>query len=272
LLASLDGHVRAITLGPEPSRDAPLDAVSAWLLSPLSPELERARRITLVGFEPLPFDIHALPFRGVALGSQLPVRYGLDLPASAAPAEGGALVVADPRGDLHAARAEARRVLGPLAAHGPARLLVGREATRATLVEALTRHGALHYAGHASLGDGGALSAGLELAQGSRLTAGDVLGLGRVPRFVLLSACQAGRESPLAYGLAQAFIARGSEVVIAPTRDVDDDLAARLVRAFYAVNRAFDDPSAALGKAQLQLQREAPGSDWAAFRAYARMR
>ena len=97
---------------------------------------------------------------------------------------------------------------------------------------------------------------------------GDILALSRVPRFVVLSACEAARTDrgarPESLGVAQAFVTRGAEAVIAPTRPVADDLAAALMRELYA--HPAEDLVTSLTRAQRTLDKARPDSDWAAYR------
>ena len=66
---------------------------------------------------------------------------------------------------------------------------------------------------------------------------GDLLAAPAVPQLVVLPACAAagaleGGRSQM--GLAQAFLAAGAQVAIAPVRPVGDTQAARFVAAFYS--------------------------------------
>jgi CHAT domain-containing protein len=104
----------------------------------------------------------------------------------------------------------------------------------------------------------------------SQISIKDLLFLTSAPRFVTLSACAAGHalgDDTEGIGLAHAFLAAGSQSVIAPSRDVRDTLAARLAEHLYSEDFAVD-PAAALRRAQLALRRLSPGEDWAAFRAW----
>lgn len=267
VLARLDQQVRALRLSGQPGTG---DAT--WLFDPLQAQLQRATQVTVLSLDPLPFDVHALPFGTLPLAAVRPVSYGIDVPTPQAKASDRVLVVADPGGDLDAARAEALRVGARFQTFQPVSELVGAQATRAALLRALPDADLFHYAGHASLGDRAELSAGLELAGGSRLTVGDVLGLSAVPRRVVLSACDAGRVSQRVHGLAHAFVARGADWVVAPTRPVDDTQASHLMREFYRVLGQGHGYATALGRAQGRLFRQYPEGDWASFRAYARLR
>src|SRR6185312_5109331 len=115
------------------------------------------------------------------------VEYALGLdgePPPAAPQARRALVIADPSGDLPAARAEATAVVSALARSGWGvddlrGVAADGEAVRRAL--ASTQTDLVHYAGHASFGGADGADSALSLARGSRLTPADVLALPRVP-------------------------------------------------------------------------------------------
>jgi CHAT domain-containing protein len=191
----------------------------------------------------------------------LPVVYGLDLSRRDAARGTDAVVVADPTGDLPAARVEAERVIAMLRARGGApRLFSQREADLARVRPALEGASSFHFAGHASAGGhDGSLSA-LLFADGARLEVTDVLALEHPPNHVILSACEASRDerSEVAtLGLAQAFVVAGSSSVLAADTRVPDAVALAVGVAVHehlgpesdlatALTRALRDPSAPL--------------------------
>ncbi len=256
------------------------EALSTQLLSPFQAAIEGASRLRLAPYGLLAgLDIHALPWKGRPLLAALPVVHGVDLPqsrrepsASASPLR--ALVVDDPEENLPRARDEGSDVARLLGEKG-ARVvqLSGGLATREAMLSELAGVGFFHYSGHARFDaqrDG--LESGLALAGHRRLTAGDILALPGVPRYVVLSGCETGRtaegERPQGLGLGQAFIARGAVAVVAATRVVDDTLARRLMTEL--IRRSGDHPGdlgAALREAQLAVSLAQPDSDWATFRA-----
>jgi hypothetical protein len=112
-------------------------------------------------------------------------------------------------------------------------------ATRASMLAALPQARLLHYAGHAQLSGPQDLSSALLLNGGARVELGDLLAAPSLPDLVFLSACEAAgtgttESQPSLMGLAQAFIAAGSRVAIAPTRPIRDEDARIFVAAFYA--------------------------------------
>nr|WP_255216172.1 CHAT domain-containing protein [Pseudenhygromyxa sp. WMMC2535] len=100
----------------------------------------------------------------------------------------------------------------------------------------------LHYAGHGRYArEQGGWRSALELPGYGRLEAADIVANGRAPALVVLAACSAGRADPQAIdggmNLAAAFLLAGAELVIAPTRDVDDRATLALSRALYGQAR-----------------------------------
>lgn len=250
---------------------APPEAHSDALLEPFREVLSGAQRVrVLASGALLNLDIHSLPFVGERLLDHAEVVYALDLPTRPRPeTPQTALVVADPSGDLAGARAEVEAVRERLRGHGwTVRALVGGNALSRSVSEALGSAGVFHLAGHAkAVNEGGGLRSAIELADDVQLTAGDILGLGRVPSEVFLSGCETAvtpERSVLELGLAQAFVLSGAHTVIASSRPVNDTLAFELATRTYEEK---GDLLAGFAQAQRALFRTAPEGDWAAFRA-----
>ncbi|MCP3963700.1 MAG: CHAT domain-containing protein [bacterium] len=244
------------------------------LIEPFSAEIEATARVRILSYGFLRrVDFHALPYGDDVLLAARPVVYGLDLPwpAASGARSAAALLVADPGGDLEAARLEARAVRQALGRHEVdwrVEALEGADAAGDAVRRALLEVELFHYAGH---GDFAGWHSALPLAAGTRLTVGDVLALHSLPRQVVLSGCETGRASadaPAAdgSGLAQAFLAAGSHGVIAAVRPIDDELALELVRRLYPAVLEAGDEAKALQQAQLALRRQRPDADWASFR------
>lgn len=190
------------------------------------------------------------------------VVYAPGVSALAAPegatAAGPPVVLADPRGNLPNAAAEGRevaRLLGTAPRLGPA-------ATARALEEAAGAR-VLHVASHAGQGPGGPW---LELAD--RNVAPSAILAARVrPRLVVLASCASG--SPAGRGLwgspGAAFLAAGSEGVLASLGSVEDRLARDFVLRFYREGGAAD-PAGGLARAQRAfLAAGRPPSSWAPF-------
>lgn len=253
------------------------EELSRRLLLPFRPSILRAQRLRILPGGPLQgVDFHALPFAGDPLLARLPVAYGLDLPVPPGPAEPSgrrALLVTDPQGDLPGAREEARTVheiLGSQAPPWAVEELAAAAASTAAVRDRLADADLLHYAGHGTFSGFGGWESSLHLAGETRLTLGDLLALGRVPAWVVLSACDGGRSSagtPVeGLGLAHAFLLAGSRAVIASTRPADDRTVPVLFAELYRLWDREPDPAAALRRAQLAWRQRDPGADWSAFR------
>jgi CHAT domain-containing protein len=218
-------------------------------------------------------DVHALAFQGAPLIEHAPVAYALyvDTPAHPQPttanAPARALLVADPRGDLPGARIEAANLQLSLPS---AAVLLGGHATRAQVLVQLARSELFHYAGHgrADLEDG--LEHSLSLAAGTSLTAADILALPRVPRQIVLSACDTAHidaSAGLDLNTAQAFLLAGAQAVAAASRRIPDALGSAFAQQLYRRHPESPASAVAVRDAVLNLRAAQPGADWAAFRA-----
>ncbi len=213
-------------------------------------------------------DLHrAMPGAEVAWSLDLPARR----PTPVGPKR--ALVVADPRGDLASARIEADRVTEVLDAAGWARTerLEDAEARAPTVRARAAGAALLHYAGHGTFEGREGWGSALPLADGGRLSLGDILTLTPAPRWVVLSGCDTGRsvaaKSLEGISLARAFVAAGSAAVVAASRPVRDVEALGLMSDVYAGLTKSGDLVAALAEAQRMARVASPRSDWMAFRA-----
>lgn len=167
------------------------------------------------------------------------------------------LLVADPTGDLPAARREAEELGEALEGVGPfgrVTMLVGDVSLR-TVRDELGRHDVLHFAGHAEGGGAGA-AGGLRLRDGE-LTSSLLDQLrGRVdfPGLVFLNGCTssddtsrlaAGQPAGLA-GVASAFLLGGSRHVVGTLWEVRDEVARQHAGTFYRRLAAGDPIGTAL--------------------------
>ena len=255
------------------------EELSQRLLLPFRAAIERSQRLRILPSGVLEgVDFHALPFAGDVLVAGRPVVYGLDLPVPSSPSRAPgrrALLVADPRGDLPGARAEARAVRQALESRAQPWTLTELRAAAAsagTLRGRLAAADLLHYAGHGSFSGFGGWESSLLLADETRLTLGDLLALERVPAWVVLSACDGGRSSAEAsvegLGLAHAFLLAGSRAVVASTRPADDRTTPGLFAELYRQWDQEPDLAVALQRAQLAWRRHGSGADWSAFRVF----
>lgn len=267
-----------------------LATAASTLLEPVHASIARASRLRILPYGPLrAIDFHALPFEGSPLVEKVAIEYPLDLPRARSPrattpvdagAMPTALVVADPTLDLAKARTEADAVAGSLRDAGAfqVEVLAGRDATSTTVLAGLAKATHLHYAGHGVFAGLEGWESALPLAGGGHLAASDVLATRAVPPRIVLSGCEtarAGAEAPAeSLGLAQAFVIAGADFVIAPVRRVDDAVAAQTSAALYGAGAlargGAADAAKALREAQLARRRDAPDSDWSAFRVVSR--
>lgn len=126
------------------------------------------------------------------------------------------------------------------------------DATRREVLAALERADVLHVAAHGMSSPRSPMLSRLSLDDG-QLMAYDLLRADRVPRLVVLSACDAGMaHAPVdgaALGLAGTFLDRGAACVIAGVVPVRDDEALTLMTVFHAVLAEGRSPAEALGVA-----------------------
>jgi hypothetical protein len=246
------------------------DTYAAALEAPLE-SLAPTGRLTVItagAASNVPF--HALEHGQRWLGAQLAIAYGLDLvPRDAEAAGSRALVVADPSGNLQAAREEAAVVDAELRAdRWTVALLEGPAATRQALLAALdVRLGLLHYAGHGERGSD-AWDGALRLADHGVLRVADVLALPTTPSRVVLAGCYTGarEQSSLTGGmnLGRAFLLAGADEVLVADQAIDDAVTLALTSAMYE-DGAPTDLARALRRAQGRLRARGLAG-WDAFR------
>lgn len=149
---------------------------------------------------------------------------------------------------------------------GPARRLVGREATRGALLAfaadgGLRSYGLVHLATHAHLGGRGLL-AHIKLADDD-LLADEASGLGLGGCLVVLAACSGAAGEVLpgdeVLGVGRALLAGGARAVLAGLWQVYDEGITRILKTFYTALAGGADPALALAGAQrAQLAAEHP--------------
>jgi pentatricopeptide repeat protein len=173
------------------------------------------------------------------------------------------VVIADARGDLPAARLEAQdlaRSRGTTAALGP-------DATTGALF-AVRPDDALHVAVHADVGAAG----GYLALYDQPVSALEIGARGLGPSLVVLAACDSAiaedDDVELATSLPTAFLASGSNQVVATLRPVSDPGAREIVGQFYR-RGGLGDPVRALAKIQAALA-SSSNLDWASFVVFGR--
>lgn len=223
------------------------------------------RGISLVAsgrFADVPFT--ALAPGGARLVDGPPVGRvpGLAAARCVAPTATGAPVfIADPAGDLRAAREEAEAIAR---AHGTT-ALVGADATYAALAAARDRgwvHLGVHGVGHEG-------STALVLHD-RRFTAADVAKTGLAPDVIVLAGCATadGADAERWTALPSAHLAAGTRYVIATTQTIDDGHARTVMEALYATSPALD-PAERLTAAQRRAHADGvPVGSWARIAAW----
>jgi tetratricopeptide (TPR) repeat protein len=245
----------ALTLLRESSRR--LDDV---LLAPLAAELAD-RPLVLVPTEPL----HALPWstqpscvgRPVTVAPSAALWFAAHTrsPAPAGAGAAGAVVVVAGPG-LPGARAEAAAIAA-IHSTGP---LDGNRATVAAAMSALNGAGLAHLAAHGRVHPDNPLFSALLLADGP-LTAYDLERLPRLPRLVILAACDSGRLVVRAgdelLGLTATLLSRGANQIVAAVVPVPDAETTPLMVELHRLLAAGESPPAALATAQQKVTRDA---------------
>ncbi|MEZ4221996.1 MAG: CHAT domain-containing protein [Polyangiaceae bacterium] len=243
---------------------------AAMFLEPIRHALPGKARLRVLPYaETWQLDLHAALVDGAALIAKVAVSYGLGLgsPSDVDTGDSSLLVVANPQGDLRHTESEADAVAKAWR-NGPVRRLQREEARRDDVLRQLRVADAFHFAGHGVFAGPSGGDSALLLAKDEELRLSDILTLERVPRNVVLSACDAARTSaaaPGSFGLAQAFLVRGATSVVAPTRPVSDHVAAALMKHVYST-RGLPLPEA-LRRAQTALLTQIGGADVVAYRA-----
>ena len=277
LLTVVDGEARATSVAvdleqlqwliddfrirPEDPRAA--EALGSVLLPPESLPSPPAR-IHIVPVGPLlrvPFA--ALRVAGARLLDRYEVVYAPSVTGLAAmTAErkapiGPGLVVADTRSDLKHAGIESRFVVENTGATPR----LGADATVAEL-RAAADQPLLHVIAHSGLGFRGGY---LALADG-RVTSADILAWRVGPHLVVLPTCASAAtiRTEMWDSLAAAFLAAGSQHVVATLASVQDRVAADFTQEFYRAN-GLRDPVGGVARALRQMARTHPVADWSPF-------
>jgi CHAT domain-containing protein len=170
-------------------------------------------------------------------------------------------LVVDTHDDLPAATWEGQMVSEQLAIPADLQLWGSGQATKARVEALLPQCQRLYFSHHAQARGDNPYSSGLELANGERLTVGELLTpLWRLDGLeeVILSCCETGLHTSLSYidepiSLATAFLCAGARGVISSLWSVEDFSTALLTK-FYTQFRQTEDRPTALQKAQQRLR------------------
>jgi tetratricopeptide (TPR) repeat protein len=172
---------------------------------------------------------------------------------------GGAVILADAAGDLPEARGESTRIASLLGTTP----LIGARTTSAALFAARSAQ-LVHIAVHADVDDHGGVLRLYDRSVSAAEISANKLGPARV---VLSSASTARSSDPeFARALSTAFLAGGSDLVVATVRPVTDAGARELMQRFYDGGGA-SDPIHALARVQAQLAKT-DNKDWHEFAVF----
>jgi tetratricopeptide (TPR) repeat protein len=194
--------------------------------------------------------------------SRLPVAWGM--PSEGSTSGRPRVVIGDPNLDLPMARREAKEVARRL---GAERMLLGDQATRENVMDAMSTASIVHFSGHGLSSQRRPWDSHLVLASRQRLTIEDLFVAQPAADLVVLSGCETGADAPLSdlepLSLPTAFMLGGTRAVLATLHAVDDDEARRFIELFYEHGGA-DRPAEAYRRAAL-AQIEAAQTSWRSF-------
>jgi CHAT domain-containing protein/tetratricopeptide (TPR) repeat protein len=178
------------------------------------------------------------------------------------------LGIGNPTRDLRFAEAELRSIEAACLYPG-AIPLFGQDATRDRFLQALPEATIAHLACHGRFDADDPLDSALQLAEGTRITARDIIHAGptkaRNLRLVVMSACQtavidANRVPDESIGLPGAFLQAGVPSVIGTLWSVNDLSTAILMVRFHEIYHATGQPAASLRQAQRWLRDQTKAS------------
>lgn len=229
------------------------DELSRVLLQPFATLLTKSHTLTVLGFGALRgVALHMLPWGEGMLGDRLTVRYSLDIPGlrESAPFRcGRALAVVPQTLEAQAGLQLGAPIVEQLTHSGfvPQLEMQDRRYVRGNirtlpldlvLRQELPQVAFAHLLSHGEVARGNNWISHLVLSEFTTLTAGDVLALVNVPPQVALISCESGAAAGAlsgqeALGLAQAFLLRGSQEVLATTRKVSLQAGLKMAQALY---------------------------------------
>lgn len=253
--------------------------------------LDSTTGIRIISYGPMrEFDFRLLSYQDRTLGDYFTIEYSFDMNPPPSPISERTMVTAlilDPTGDL----------LLPTAL-APIRQKLSQQGWQTELLSyhtnsSIWNHNAqsipssdrvyklMHdsdlflFEGHAITRGVGGWDSHLVLAEQTHLSPIDILAMPKVPRWVVLLGCSTANSDTAApvddIGLAQAFLSRGSEAVIATVRPVSNTTATAVREALLnqpLLQAAHVDLVTALHSALRSLALQHPEQDWSAFRAY----
>jgi CHAT domain-containing protein len=153
-------------------------------------------------------------------------------------------------------------------------ILNGESATRGAVVGKLAQpYRIVHFAAHATIDAEVPQMSAIRLADDSRLTAREIVGLRLAADAVVLSACDGSLGKPYAggwaFGLTEAFLLAGARHVVGSVWRVPDAAAERYMERFYTGYLSGNVPPADAARAAALALRSAPATAhpffWAGF-------
>ncbi len=211
-------------------------------------------------------DLHFANVHGRPLGLQVPVAYSLDgYRQRPRPRPHATAVLLGDSAKHIATEVELNRIEASLVARGlSVTIPTGPRLEFHVLQDSLAKADIVHFAGHAESRNGPFENA-LRLGNSRWLTAGDILWSPLPGRRVVLAGCETAMNPGGRPGwtVAEAFLASGASEVLATTRKIKPKLANTMGLQAHAHAGPL---SHRLLVAAQALHRDAPETDWAAFR------
>lgn len=266
------------------------------VLAPFAKMIMRAIRLRVLAYGGLAeVDFDKLPWNGGFLGDHLSVVYSLDLPPEsnlhdANSVRNQSLVMLDPQGNAPTIREAELTVQQGLMHNGwhvralqgprwlgswPGRTEINSPLTRERLLKEISISDLFFTAGHAEFFPNQGWLNALAIPDSLGLTVSDILAIGSVPRQVALIGCNTGSLSEETggqerLGLAQAFLLRGSEQVLAAVRPLSVKEGAALARllAGRILPLRRNTGSDSLSRTLAELRRTSPEADLGALRIF----
>ncbi|MEM7151494.1 MAG: CHAT domain-containing protein [Myxococcota bacterium] len=270
----------------------PTEQQAALLVDPIADRLRAASRVRVLATgDANHVDVHALGLDGQPLVARLPVHYAAELPSSTASSAVSsdrrhALLLADPTRSLWAASSEVRTAGGLLSEAGWSTSQPSDPGSLLQVIEELETADLFHHAGHADAAtptnvaslwppyQGGAPGwpSYLQLEPPVQLAVHEILLLSHAPRHVVLNACRSGVVDVQHAGtsLALAFLAAGSEQVLASPEATEDLLDAELGQRLYEGLTPGEPLDLAVQLHRLMARRVAAGDSVGRLRVWSR--
>jgi CHAT domain-containing protein len=184
----------------------------------------------------------------------------------------GALLVGNPTNDLRNLP-NAEIEVNAIAQFFKTKAIIGKDATKATILTKISDARIIHLATHGNFDDKNGLESAISFADDSKkpitLTAAEILKLNLKAELVVLSACNTAKGKITGdgvIGLSRAFILAGTPSIIVSLWSIPDAETGKLMPEFYRNLQVNSDRAQALRQAMLITMRDYPHPrNWAAF-------